>query len=156
MRDLRLLAPGEGVLLEGADLAPLREVVGDARVVALGEATHGTREFFHLKHHLRWMRQWNAVPGRRQGRFYGFDVKAAAVSAERLAARLERIDPALAAEVGPPSPGSPRPRAPRPSSPTRTRRSTRPPWPASPRCCRGSPSGCRGGSRRGGSYGRNG
>ncbi len=141
-----------------ADLAPLREVVGDARVVALGEATHGTREFFHLKHRLfeylvaelgfsvfaieaswpeseavdeyvrtgrgdpakalaglyiwpwnteevldliRWMRQWNAVPGHRQVRFYGFDVKAAAVSAERLAARLGQIDPALAAEAGP-------------------------------------------------------
>jgi erythromycin esterase len=34
------------------DLAPLREVVGDARVVALGEATHGTREFFQMKHRL--------------------------------------------------------------------------------------------------------
>jgi erythromycin esterase len=127
-------------------------------VVALGEATHGTREFFQMKHRLleylvselgfsvfaieaswpeseavdeyvrtgqgdpakalaglyiwpwnteevldliRWMRQWNAVPGHRQVRFYGFDVKAAAVSAERLAARLQQIDPTLAAEVGP-------------------------------------------------------
>ena len=34
------------------DLAPLREIVGDARVVALGEATHGTREFFQMKHRL--------------------------------------------------------------------------------------------------------
>ena len=34
------------------DLAPLRNFVGDARVVALGEATHGTREFFQLKHRL--------------------------------------------------------------------------------------------------------
>ena len=141
-----------------ADLAPLRDVVGDARVVALGEATHGTREFFQVKHRLfeylvselgfsvfaieaswpeseavdeyvrtgrgdpakalaglyiwpwnteevldliRWMRQWNAVPGHRQVRFYGFDVKAAAVSAERLAERLRQIDPALAAEAGP-------------------------------------------------------
>ncbi|HEX5759531.1 MAG TPA: erythromycin esterase family protein, partial [Thermoanaerobaculia bacterium] len=141
-----------------ADLAPLRDVVGGARVVALGEATHGTREFFQVKHRLleylvselgfsvfaieaswpeseavdeyvrtgrgdpakalaglyvwpwnteevldliRWMRQWNAVPGRRQVRFYGFDVRAAAVSAERLAARLRRIDPPLAAEAGP-------------------------------------------------------
>jgi len=32
------------------DLRPLRKIVGDARVVALGEATHGTREFFLLKH----------------------------------------------------------------------------------------------------------
>jgi erythromycin esterase len=139
-----------------SDLAPLREVVGSARVVALGEATHGSREFFQLKHRLleylvselgfsvfaieaswpeseavdeyvrtgqgdpakalaglyvwswnteevldliRWMRQWNAVPGHRQVRFYGFDVKAAGVSAERLAVRLQQIDPALAAKV---------------------------------------------------------
>jgi erythromycin esterase len=35
-----------------ADMAPLRDVVGHARVVALGEATHGTREFFQLKHRM--------------------------------------------------------------------------------------------------------
>jgi erythromycin esterase len=35
-----------------ADLAPLRALVGDAHVVALGEATHGTSEFFRLKHRL--------------------------------------------------------------------------------------------------------
>ncbi len=35
-----------------SDLEPLRAMVGDARVVALGEATHGTREFFHMKHRL--------------------------------------------------------------------------------------------------------
>jgi len=34
------------------DLAPLRERIGEARVVGLGEATHGTREFFQLKHRL--------------------------------------------------------------------------------------------------------
>jgi len=34
------------------DLAPLTAVVGTARVVALGEATHGTREFFQLKHRM--------------------------------------------------------------------------------------------------------
>ena len=34
------------------DLEPLRAVIGDARIVALGEATHGTREFFTLKHRL--------------------------------------------------------------------------------------------------------
>jgi hypothetical protein len=32
------------------DLQPFREVIGDARIVALGESTHGTREFFQLKH----------------------------------------------------------------------------------------------------------
>ena len=35
-----------------ADLEPLRHVIGDARIVSLGEATHGTREFFQLKHRL--------------------------------------------------------------------------------------------------------
>ncbi|HVS01034.1 MAG TPA: erythromycin esterase family protein, partial [Thermoanaerobaculia bacterium] len=141
-----------------ADLAPLREVVGSTRVVALGEATHGTREFFQMKHRLleylvselgfsvfaieanwpeseavdeyvrtgqgdpakalaglyfwtwnteevldliRWMRQWNSVPGHRQVRFYGVDVQTGAVAAKRLAERLGQIDPALAAEAGP-------------------------------------------------------
>lgn len=34
------------------DMMPLERVVGDARVVGLGEATHGTREFFQLKHRM--------------------------------------------------------------------------------------------------------
>lgn len=34
------------------DLARLREMVGDARIVSLGEPTHGTREAFQLKHRL--------------------------------------------------------------------------------------------------------
>ena len=34
------------------DLAPLKEIVGDARIVALGEATHGTSEFFTIKHRI--------------------------------------------------------------------------------------------------------
>ena len=34
------------------DLEPLRQMVGDARVVALGEATHGTSEFFRMKHRI--------------------------------------------------------------------------------------------------------
>ncbi|MFY2562843.1 erythromycin esterase family protein [Corallococcus terminator] len=35
-----------------ADLQPLKPWLSGARVVALGEATHGTREFFQLKHRL--------------------------------------------------------------------------------------------------------
>jgi erythromycin esterase len=35
-----------------ADLEPLAKLVGKARVVGLGEATHGTREFFQLKHRM--------------------------------------------------------------------------------------------------------
>ncbi len=34
------------------DLEPLAEVIGDARIVSLGEATHGTREIFQLKHRM--------------------------------------------------------------------------------------------------------
>ncbi|HEV3253090.1 MAG TPA: erythromycin esterase family protein [Candidatus Acidoferrales bacterium] len=33
-------------------MQPLAGVVGDARLVALGEATHGTREFFQFKHRM--------------------------------------------------------------------------------------------------------
>jgi erythromycin esterase len=35
-----------------ADLQPLKNVIGDARIVSLGEATHGTREFFEMKHRM--------------------------------------------------------------------------------------------------------
>lgn len=35
-----------------ADLQALGKVVGNARIVELGEATHGTREFFQLKHRI--------------------------------------------------------------------------------------------------------
>lgn len=35
-----------------SDLEPLRAIVGSARVVALGEATHGTREFFQLRRRM--------------------------------------------------------------------------------------------------------
>ncbi len=45
---LRTVEAGHGF----EDMHPLREIVGDARLVALGEATHGTREFFQLKHRM--------------------------------------------------------------------------------------------------------
>jgi erythromycin esterase len=35
-----------------ADLKAFGEIVGDARIVALGEGTHGTSEFFAMKHRL--------------------------------------------------------------------------------------------------------
>ncbi len=34
------------------DLLSLKAAIGDARIVALGEGTHGTREFFQMKHRL--------------------------------------------------------------------------------------------------------
>lgn len=35
-----------------SDLQPLKQLIGDARIVALGEATHGTHEFQVMKHRL--------------------------------------------------------------------------------------------------------
>ena len=35
-----------------ADLARLKEVIGGARIVSLGESTHGSREIFQMKHRL--------------------------------------------------------------------------------------------------------
>ncbi len=34
------------------DLQPLKTIIGDAHIVGLGEATHGTAEFFRMKHRL--------------------------------------------------------------------------------------------------------
>lgn len=34
------------------DLAPLKIAIAEARIIALGEATHGTSEFFRMKHRL--------------------------------------------------------------------------------------------------------
>jgi erythromycin esterase len=34
------------------DMQPIGAMVGDAHIVALGEATHGTREFFQMKHRM--------------------------------------------------------------------------------------------------------
>jgi erythromycin esterase len=45
---LATVEPGRGF----GDLVPLRGIVGNARAVGLGEATHGTREIFQLKHRL--------------------------------------------------------------------------------------------------------
>ncbi|MFI6084065.1 erythromycin esterase family protein [Streptomyces sp. NPDC051217] len=47
--------PLSGGLTAGApttDLRPLKEVLDGVRIVGLGESTHGTREFFQLKHRL--------------------------------------------------------------------------------------------------------
>lgn len=34
------------------DLAPLKEILKDTRILAVGESTHGTREFFQCKHRM--------------------------------------------------------------------------------------------------------
>jgi protein-L-isoaspartate(D-aspartate) O-methyltransferase len=38
--------------LDTADLNPLLERIGDARIVLLGEATHGTSEFYRVRDRL--------------------------------------------------------------------------------------------------------
>lgn len=35
-----------------SDLQPLKQLIGDAHIVGLGEGTHGTREFFRMKHRI--------------------------------------------------------------------------------------------------------
>ena len=45
---LKTVEAGQGF----ADMQPLKKLIGGARIVALGEATHGTREFFQLKHRM--------------------------------------------------------------------------------------------------------
>lgn len=45
---LRSVEAGHGF----EDMQPLKKIVGSARLVALGEVTHGTREFFQLKHRM--------------------------------------------------------------------------------------------------------
>jgi len=42
-------AAGKFDSIEGADLAPLLQRIGDARVVLLGEATHGTSDFYRMR-----------------------------------------------------------------------------------------------------------
>ena len=34
------------------DLQPLKKLIGDARIVSLGESTHGSREIYQMKHRL--------------------------------------------------------------------------------------------------------
>src|SRR5688572_1581127 len=34
------------------DLEPIKKLIGDARIVSLGESTHGSREIFQMKHRL--------------------------------------------------------------------------------------------------------
>lgn len=45
---LRTVEAGNGF----DDLQPLKKLIGSSRIVALGEATHGTRDFFQMKHRM--------------------------------------------------------------------------------------------------------
>jgi len=48
----RVAPPHDARVADDGDLSRFAAIVGDARVVGLGESTHGTREFFQLKHRL--------------------------------------------------------------------------------------------------------
>ncbi|MEJ2184976.1 MAG: erythromycin esterase family protein [Gemmatimonadota bacterium] len=52
LRDAAVAFAGTDPAASDADLEPLRQMVGSARVVGLGEGTHGTREFFRMKHRI--------------------------------------------------------------------------------------------------------
>lgn len=45
---IKSVTPGSGL----SDLMPLKEILRDVRFVGLGEATHGTREFFQVRHRM--------------------------------------------------------------------------------------------------------
>lgn len=45
---LRTVEAGNGF----QDMQPLKQLIGNARIVSLGEATHGSREFFQMKHRM--------------------------------------------------------------------------------------------------------
>ncbi len=49
---LATVAAPVAVPADDSDLRLFADIVGDARIVALGESTHGTREFFQVKHRL--------------------------------------------------------------------------------------------------------
>src|SRR5262249_31375974 len=52
IRDHATELPGPKLAHGLENMAPIGKVVGGARVVAIGEATHGTHEFFVLKHRM--------------------------------------------------------------------------------------------------------
>ncbi|WP_052732357.1 erythromycin esterase family protein [Hymenobacter terrenus] len=47
-KPLRTVEPGTA----NQDLAPVGKAIGQCRIVAMGEATHGTRDFFRMKHRV--------------------------------------------------------------------------------------------------------
>ncbi|MGW0390488.1 erythromycin esterase family protein [Streptomyces sp. NPDC003042] len=57
----------------GRSFDPLLERIGDARFVLLGEASHGTAEYYRRRG--RWLRRHNdALPAHRRVGFFGLDV----------------------------------------------------------------------------------
>ncbi|HJU75394.1 MAG TPA: erythromycin esterase family protein, partial [Gemmatimonadaceae bacterium] len=49
---LRTVVPAGGLVSDDSDLSRFASITAGARVVALGESTHGTREFFLVKHRI--------------------------------------------------------------------------------------------------------
>ncbi|HEX9728780.1 MAG TPA: erythromycin esterase family protein [Gemmatimonadales bacterium] len=49
---LRRVSGSPSAVIDHSDLQLISDIVGEAHVVGLGESTHGTREFFQVKHRL--------------------------------------------------------------------------------------------------------
>lgn len=87
-------------------MQPLKKVVGDARIVALGEATHGSREFFQLKHRmlefLATLMGFTiftieaSMPEAYKLKFTGFDMQYPAVANQIVHDFVARADPEYA------------------------------------------------------------
>jgi erythromycin esterase len=52
VRNTAIPLNGADVSLTTEDLKPLKDLIGRARIVGLGEDTHGTSEFFRMKHRI--------------------------------------------------------------------------------------------------------
>ncbi len=77
--------------IDNADLAPLLDRIGDAKVVLLGEATHGTSEFYRMRERIsrelieKTRLQFRRHRGRLAGRGADRSLRAAfRVSAQRM------------------------------------------------------------------------
>lgn len=51
-RDHAIILKSVSPQTEQSDLVPLKAIIGSSQVVGLGEATHGNKEFFQMKHRL--------------------------------------------------------------------------------------------------------
>jgi erythromycin esterase-like protein len=90
------------------DYDPLMELIGDARIVLLGEASHGTHEFYRERARITrnrdvlafvsWLRDHNDAlsPGARKAGFYGLDLYSLFGSIEAVIRYLDEVDPEAA------------------------------------------------------------
>ena len=91
--------------IDTVDLDPLLERIGDARVVLLGEATHGTSEFYRMRERIsRELIEQEGLPLRRhRGRLAGRGARRSLRAASRISAlRMDRVRPLSDLDVAQP------------------------------------------------------